>query len=184
MERPPADVPSPALCRRILAEQGVPDAIIRHSDRVAALVLRLSGDLARAGSVKTDSRLLEAAALLHDIAKASTAGTSKDHAVEGGRLLGSMGFVRLAELVSHHMHPPPLPPREDITESHLLAYCDKRVLNEEVVSLEVRFRDLLARYGGVSPEAVPRIMKSAEAMEDLERRIFRDLPYPPEDLSP
>jgi len=60
-------------------------------------------------------------------------------------------------------------------------YADKRVLHEEVVTLEARFADLKMRYGR-TPEALARIKVTEVKSRALEDKIFAPLQLSPLDL--
>ena len=123
----------------------MPDNIRDHSFVVAEIASCLAGALIRAG-VRLNARLVEASALLHDIAKGWCILNGGNHALEGGKLLRGWGYSRLAPIVEDHIDlredflPPPL------TESLVVNYSDKLVKHDEVVSLEERFTDLAFRY--------------------------------------
>ena len=138
--------PSAATCRRLLVAHGVPEHIRRHSGQVARVARQVSAAL-RVRGERIDAGLIEAAALLHDIAKAPCLESRLDHAAEGGRVLRELGLAGVAAVVERHVHLGPWDPRGPVTEAEVVNYADKRVLYEGVVSLEERFRDLILRYG-------------------------------------
>ena len=173
--------PSATTCRRLLVEHAVPDHIRRHSAQVAR-VARQMGEALRKRGEKIDVGLVEAAALLHDIAKAPCIESRLDHAAEGGRVLRELGLPAVATIVERHVHLGPWDPRGPATEAEVVNYADKRVLYEEVVSLEVRFRDLIMRYGKGRLEFEERIRRNWATMEAVEVKLFRALPIGPADL--
>lgn len=166
----------------MLDARGVPDHIRRHSEEVARVARRLAESLCRHECESLDVSLLEAGALLHDIAKAECLTNQRDHALEGGRVLRELGHGDIAEIVERHVELGPWQADGPVTEAELLNYADKRVRHEEVVSLADRFDDLLVRYGGSSERAANRIRRNRQVMEALEAKIFRRLPFGPEDL--
>jgi putative nucleotidyltransferase with HDIG domain len=175
-----SDLPTPAECLRVLSAYSVPHHIVRHSEKVALLARKLAGDLQDACPCGPDVPLVESAALLHDIAKASSRAGLADHAVEGGKILRALGMPRVAHLVDLHIDPGPAASSAKITDAELLAYSDKRVLHQRVVSLDERFDDLLRRYDGVEGQTAAK--RARRNMISLEKRIFRLLPYPAESL--
>lgn len=178
-DRPRA--PDRVQCQRLLDAHQVPPHIRRHSEEVARVALLLGRELQAAGET-LDLELVEAGALLHDIAKAACLTTRGDHAGEGGRVLRGAGYPAVAELVERHVELGPWDPAGPITEAELLNYSDKRVRHEEVVGLEGRFRDLVARYGAAHPEAEARIRRNWATTEGVERKIFGRLPFGPEQV--
>jgi putative nucleotidyltransferase with HDIG domain len=173
--------PSPATCRRLLAAHDVPDHIRRHSVQVARVARRIAEQLRERGE-PVDVALVEAAALLHDIAKAPCLKSRLDHAAEGGRVLRELGLDAVAALVERHVHLGDWDPRGPVTAAELVNYADKRVLYEDVVGLEERFRDLIARYGRGQREFEQRIRRNWATMEAVEAKIFGRLPIGPADI--
>lgn len=173
-------VPDRSTCRALLEEHGVPAHIQRHSFQVAGLARRLAEALRLRGE-PVDPDRVEAAALLHDLAKADCLDSRRDHALEGGVLLRALGHPELADLVERHVELGPWDPSGPVTEAELLNYSDKRVRHEELVSLDERFDDLLARYGKGSERAEARIRENWRMVEAVEEKIFRRLPFGPAD---
>jgi uncharacterized protein len=175
--------PSVTTCRRLLASHQVPLHIRRHSARVAGVAREVADALRKRGE-SLDVALVEAAALLHDIAKAPCLESRLDHAAEGGRVLRELGLPAVAEVVERHVHLGPWDPRGPVTAAEVVNYADKRVLYEDVVSLEERFRDLIARYGRGHFEFEERIRRNWATMEAVEAKIFGRLPIDPTDVLP
>jgi hypothetical protein len=67
-------------------------------------------------------------------------------------------------------------------EAEILNYADKRVLHDEVVSLDRRRDYILERYGKL-PEDQERIRWLWKKTLDLENKIFSDLTIVPEDIN-
>jgi putative nucleotidyltransferase with HDIG domain len=174
--------PDPTLCRALLESHGVPEHIRRHSEEVARMARRIAEARRRFTEETPDLDLVEAAALLHDIAKAACLQSRKDHALEGGRILRELGHTEIAALVERHVELGHWSAEGAVTEAELLNYSDKRVRHEEVVSLAERFEDLLARYGSASEQASARIRNNWRVTTALEEKIFRGLPFRPEDV--
>jgi putative nucleotidyltransferase with HDIG domain len=149
---------------------------------VARLARRLAVELQASSPLPPDVQLVEAGALLHDIAKASSFGTGLDHAVAGAHRLRSLGLPQVADIVERHVHLGEWKRSGPVTEAEILNYSDKRVLHEEVVSLDRRFRDLIVRYGKDDPVTEEAIRANWTNLQDLERKIFRHLSWESEDL--
>jgi uncharacterized protein len=174
-------VPDRAECGRLLDLHRVPAHIRRHSEQVARVALQLARGLNVQGA-DLDLELIEAGALLHDIAKADCLASHRDHAREGGEVLRREGYLRVAALVERHVELGAWDPDGPFTEAEVLNYSDKRVRHDEVVTLAERFEDLVARYGGRHPEAEARIRRNWEVTRAVERKIFAGLPCGPEEL--
>jgi len=135
----------------------------------------------RAVGAELSIPLIEASALLHDIAKAACLDRG-DHAREGADLLSALGYPEVASLVARHVELGPWERDGRVTEAEILNYSDKRVRHEEVVSLRERFEDLLERYGRRAVGAERRIRRNWEMSQELEAKIFRQVPFGPEDI--
>jgi putative nucleotidyltransferase with HDIG domain len=173
--------PSAATCRRLLAAHGVPAHIRRHSAQVARVARTIAEALREAGE-PVDVGLVEAAALLHDIAKAPCLESRLDHATEGGRVLQEFGLASVAEIVARHVQLGNWDPRGPVTGAELVNYADKRVLHVRLVSLTERFRDLIVRYSGGRTDIEERIRRNWATMEAVEAKIFGRLPIGPADV--
>jgi len=148
--------PSPAECDTILSEVcPVPEDVMRHGRQVQRVAVAVCRGLNLAGAGLDESRVA-AAALLHDIAKGAP-----DHAGTGGRLLTSLGFDRVGDIVAAHtdlpeseMHHP--------GEAAVVYLADKLVMTDRIVSLEQRFANALRRFGD-DPEARSAIERRRDA---------------------
>ena len=67
-------------------------------------------------------------------------------------------------------------------EVEIVNYADKRVLHDEIVSLDTRLNYILERYAK-KPEHRERIHMLWQKTKGLEDRIFSFLPLTPEDLN-
>jgi len=167
----------------LLAAHDVPTHIRRHSVQVARVARDIAEALHRHGET-VDVGLIEAAALLHDIAKAPCLESHLDHAAEGGRVLRELGLDAVAAIVERHVHLGDWDPRGPVTGAELVNYADKRVLYVQVVSLSERFRDLIVRYSRSRADIEERIRRNWAAMEAVEAKIFGRLPFGPDEVAP
>jgi len=69
-----------------------------------------------------------------------------------------------------------------LAEEHVLFYADKRVVHDEIVTLDDRFVYLEKTYGK-TPEAIKRLNLMKEETLFLERRIFDVLDFMPMDVA-
>lgn len=173
--------PSSATCRRLLLAHGVPTHIRRHSAQVARVASRIAAALRERGE-PVDVGLVEAAALLHDIAKAPCLESRLDHAAEGGRVLRVLGLETVAAIVERHVLLGDWNPLGPVTAAEVVNYADKRVLYIRVVSLPERFRDLIVRYSRGRTDIEERIRRNWATMEAVEGKIFGRLPFGPADV--
>ncbi|MCG6536967.1 MAG: HDIG domain-containing protein [Syntrophales bacterium LBB04] len=131
---------------------------------------------------KLDMALIEAGALLHDIAKTECLKTKGNHVEIGAEMIRTLGFNSVARIVAQHVHfEKVFPQNGSIDEVVLVHYADKRVLHEEVVSLKERFTYLTKTYGH-SEDVVMRIEALYQDTLKLEKMIFLHLSFPPQAL--
>ena len=175
--------PTAEECLGILGAHGVPLHIRRHSEQVAKVARRLAAALREYADEPVDVPLIEAAALLHDIAKSSSLATRRDHAIEGGEVLKAMGYGRIAVLVERHVHLGSWDPAGRVVEEEILNYSDKRVRHEDVVTLSERFQDLIVRYGRGNPFVEDAIRQNWRVTEAVEQKLFSRLPFTPDDIT-
>ena len=173
-------IPALEECYELLAREGVPRHIVRHCERVAQVGVFLARELVRAGQ-PLDVFLVAAGGLLHDLTKHHSLRTGENHAESARRRLRALGFPEVAEVVGNHIFLKPGPPGTPIRADELVYYADKRVRHEEIVTLKERFVDLRERYGR-RPSSWVRIWRLEELTRLLERRIFRFLPFGPEEV--
>ena len=173
--------PSTVTCKRLLAAHDVPTHIRRHSVQVARVARTIAEALHERGE-SIDVGLIEAAALLHDIAKAPCLESRLDHATEGGRVLRELGLDAVAAIVERHVRLGDWDPRGPVTGAEVVNYADKRVLYVQVVSLPERFRDLIVRYSQGRTDIEERIRRNWATMDAVEAKIFGRLPIGPADV--
>ena len=174
-------IPTPEECFLLLRRFEVPQHVVDHSRAVHAVALFLCRILNRHGE-RLDQGRIEAASLLHDIAKISALGTLESHSAAGARLLRESGFPELAEIVRQHVILDPGANEGPIREAEVVHYADKRVKFTTIVPLAERFQDLKQRYGK-TPEALAWLEKLEVSSSLLEERLFTRIPIAPEALA-
>lgn len=173
--------PTLSECLELMQGYQMLPNIREHCFRVRDVALILGDHLLSAG-LALDLHLLEAGALLHDIAKTATLGNGGEHARLGAEWLVELGYPAVAEIVREHVwlnHDPAGP--WPIREVEIVNYADKRVLHDQVVTLERRFFDLLHRYGRTE-EIRQRISSNERRSMVLENKIFAGLNIIPDDI--
>jgi uncharacterized protein len=155
--------------------------IREHSWRVRDVAL-LVGERLLAAGVELDLDLLEAGALLHDLAKTATLHNGGEHARLGAEWLIDLGYPAVAEIVREHVWLSRNPAEPwPLREIEIVNYADKRVLHDLVVTLGRRFTDLRTRYGR-TPDIVERISANERRSLILEEKIFTRLTINPDDI--
>jgi|SRR3989338_7941824 len=135
-------IPSKSECLAVLTKNKTPSNVIEHSKAVCRVAEEIANKLIEKG-IKVNKRLVIAAALLHDIER-----EKKDHIEEGAKLIKSLGFPEVSEVISKHsLYKIENPERQPNTyEEKIVFYADKRAKGNKIVSLEERFADLKKRY--------------------------------------
>ena len=156
-------VPATAACREFLARLGTPAPVVAHSAAVAGVARRL-GMALRASGVCLDLKLIEAAALLHDVARAASA-----HAEAGAAVIDAEGYPRVAAVTRFHMQlPGPLPDLPG--ECDVLYLADKLTVGSRTGDLDDRRERAEARFAG-DLEALDAARARLEAARVIAARI-------------
>ena len=173
--------PTLSECLDLMTSHRMLPNIREHSVRVRDVALMVGRHLTAAGVI-LDLGLLEAGALLHDIAKTATLHNGAEHARLGAQWLSDLGYPAVAEIVREHVWLS-RSPREPgpLREVEIVNYADKRVLHDLVVTLPQRFDDLRRRYGR-TPEIIQRITSNEDRSLILEHKIFAGLTITPDDI--
>jgi uncharacterized protein len=164
-------------CIEILDKFDMPQHIRMHSFLVAEVALFLGRQL-NLNDSGLNLRLIEAAALLHDIGKQRSLQTREDHAVLGAQMLDGMVHPAVSEIVRDHIYLDNSHIEGPLTESILVNYSDKRVKHDQVVSVRDRYHDLIERYAK-SPAHRQLLLDKLDLYFELEQRIFSRLTISP-----
>lgn len=138
---------------------------LAHGQGVAEVALALARALGERGPA-LDLELLEAAALVHDIAKGQP-----EHERAGERLLADLGFTRTAEIVAAHRDIDPAKVARP-AERELVYLADKLVRGPQRVDIPLRFQEKLDRFSGDEEAcaAIRRRLEHALGMQELVER--------------
>jgi len=164
-------------CMELLRQFDMPQHIRRHSFLVAEVALVLGARLNQ-NSSRLDLRLIEAAALLHDVGKVRSLKTGENHAALGFQMLEGIVAPDVARIVGEHISLDPSEVGGPLTESLIVNYSDKRVRHDRIVSVEERYDDLIERYAKTPPQ-VEFLRRKLDLYFALERTIFSHLTITP-----
>ncbi len=135
-------IPSRKQCLDILNKNKTPSNVVEHSKTVCKVAEDIADKLTKKG-VSVNKDLVIAAALLHDIER-----LKDSHVAEGAKLLKSMGFPEVSEVIRKHslynLEDPKKQPKT--VEEKIVFYADKIVKGNKIVSLEERFEALEKTY--------------------------------------
>jgi len=154
--------------------------IVSHSVEVAKVALFIAVELNKKGRT-IDLGLVEAASLLHDLAKTECLKTKDDHARTGSQQLKRMGYERVGEIVAQHIWLVKEGDPSCVSEEEIVNYADKRVMHDRIVPLEERFSDLKARYG-LNDKAMDYLERLQKEIYGIENKIFFILQIDPNDI--
>ncbi len=175
------EIPSKKECYHLMCKMNMLDHIVVHSMQVCRVATLLTQDLIDQG-LQLNFELIRAAALLHDITKTRSFKTKENHALTGGQYLTELRYAEVGSLVRQHVTLDEYPQTVSLGEAEVINYADKRVLHEEVVSLDKRRDYILEKYAKI-PEHRQRIYRLWEKTIEIEDTIFRFLSFSPEDLT-
>lgn len=175
------NVPDEKECQRLWDKYGMMPHIREHCRAVASVAIEIVRRAEERGLIP-DGRALSvsyalAGGLLHDLAKTYTIRHGGSHAQLGAAWVREeTGNPALAQAVLWHVSWPWNEGELDDTADPLrlpviVAYADKRVRHDEVVSLKERFDDLMVRYG-IDEERQKRIAGYFARAQAVEQAIF------------
>jgi uncharacterized protein len=154
------------------------------------VVAQVSGVLLSGMEITEDTQpprdLVIAGALLHDIAKTQCIKERCDHSKLGCAICVDLGYPEIGEIVQEHVILADFPVerfRQGIfLAKEIVHYADKRVLHNQVVSLDTRLEYIIKRYGDNDVSRHTLIRKNFRRCQDLEDFLFAHIRYTPEDL--
>ena len=157
------------------------DNIVAHSIRVCQVATLLTDQLNSNGS-ELDPDIIRAAALLHDITKTRSLRTSENHAHTGALYLQERGYPEVGDIVGQHVKLSAFDPGGKPNAAEVLNYADKRVLHDNVVSLEERMAYIIKRYHCSGELGNYRLEKMQQATQEIENKLFAKMPFTAGDL--
>ena len=175
------NIPSKDDCFQLMCRMKMLENIVAHSIQVCRVGMCLVAHL-KLESNQLNGQLVKAAALLHDITKTRSFETEENHALTGGKVLTDLGYPQVGDLVRQHVRLDNYSEPQNLSEAVIVNYADKRVLHDRIVSLKERMTYIMDRYGQKA-EHQERIQMLWEKTKELERKIFRYLPFSPDDLN-
>ena len=161
-------VPEYEECICLLDNSPMADEKIKgHCIKVAETAVKIVTRLDHAPLL--DIPRIEAAALLHDIAR-----KSPNHAIKGGEMLREMGFSDIADIVSVHMDLK-TSPDTPLNEKEIVYFADKLVRGDQVVmDFEKRFKEKLNSFKG-NPDAIKNIQARLETACIIKGKLLKHL---------
>jgi uncharacterized protein len=162
-------VPTEEECYRIMKRHHMLDNIMKHSIQVMNVSMALVDNLRDPSLLQAS--LVQAAALLHDIAKTRTIGSKElRHDLIGGQVMREMGYDDIAVAVESHVVFERFNPIGSLEAREIVFYSDKRVMHDRIVSIDERVDDLVNRYG-INQHIVNLITENKVFVLEMEKKI-------------
>ena len=183
-----ASIPSIDRCLSLMDEFAMLDNIREHSIMVAQVAgTLLSGMIPETMEDPPPPKdLVISGALLHDIAKTQCIKEHCDHSKLGRAICIDLGYPEIGEIVEEHVILADFPveryKKGVFLAKEIVHYADKRVLHDQVVSLNARLDYIIERYGDNDSSRHTLIRKNFRRCQDLEEFLFTHISYTPEDL--
>ncbi|NTV90104.1 MAG: NTP transferase domain-containing protein [Clostridiales bacterium] len=146
-------IPEPEECLYILKKLNLPESITSHVNVVRQVADKIASSLAGAG-IRLDTKLISAAALLHDLAKGE-----ENHEAAGAELVAKLGYPALSGPISRHSELD-WDKSAPIDEAAILYLADKMTWKTEVLDPVERKSRYLKLYG-----------EDSDAVQKIERRL-------------
>lgn len=165
------EIPAADECEKLMKKTfGADIPLMEHCRKVSKLAVFLAKKLNESG-LRLDPDLIEAASLLHDLAKGRA-----NHAAEGARILDQMGYHEIARIVGAHMDIT-IADGKPVEAAEILYLADKMTSRNRYVTLQERFQARLASSSS-SPEILLSVNTRLENARKIQTRLERHLKRP------
>ncbi len=184
------NIPTREQCLTLMEQYGMLANIRAHSllvTRVAEVLLNglMAGNPSGVGL--PEKELVQAGALLHDIAKTICLNQDCLHAQKGRDICLEHGYPAIGEIVCEHVLLKEFSPERYAQgifyAKEIVYYADKRVCHDTIVSIEERLTYILERYGNNDEERFQRIRDNFRRCRILEDSLFSRIHFAPEELA-
>ena len=175
-------IPTISECLKTMDEYQMLDNIKAHSIAVTKVAFLIASFLSKKGADISIKKVI-AGALLHDIGKTESLKTGKDHVEIGVSICIKKGFYEIVDLVSEHVILKYFDENAPYTEKEIIYYSDKRVNHDKIVSLEERLRYIIERYSRGNRIMEHYIRENFALCRRVEKKLFKELPFTPSELS-
>ncbi len=160
--------PSRQECLRLLHEYKTPEHVIRHCIAVADAAVKI-GQALNLHGYHLDLELIQAAGLIHDIAR-----VEDEHWEKGYELAMGWGYEQEAAIIKVHMGYSPFSSVECINETDLVCLGDRIVKEDTYVGLDERMEYIIEKVRKQGHfDAEKRILEKKKEAGDLIKGIER-----------
>ncbi len=174
-------IPTAVQCSRLMDKHRMLENIRAHSYKVAQVAEFIAHSIIGTGISLSLDKVI-GGALLHDIGKTACLDSDHNHALFGAKICAQHGFTGIVDIVAQHVVLKNGLSETGCTEKEIVYYADKRVLHEEVVSLEARLQYILARYGNGDERLCAAISGNFNTCLVLEEKLFARLHFRPDEV--
>lgn len=175
-------IPTDQEIQKLWDDYELPPYKRNHCLLVTRVALWFARQLSTKKGLKVNTKLLEAAALLHDIDKMIPKQKGEHHPDTGVRVLRDAGFLEVSKLIrTHPLHAildPTIAPK--IIEEKLLYLADKMV-KHTIITVDERFA--LWRKENLPPAAVAILDATYPKVKALEQEICSSVGVDPGEIS-
>ncbi|MBN2039496.1 MAG: HDIG domain-containing protein [Spirochaetes bacterium] len=146
--------------------------IVKHSEQVMNVALIIFNNLKP--GINLNKNLILSGSLLHDIKKTESLTSREPHDIIGAEFVKNLGYIELAEIIEEHVILKNFIPEGPLLEKEIVFYADKRVMHDEIVSVEKRIDDILIRYGKTKRRRI-EILKNKKIILEVEKKVIFNL---------
>ena len=129
-------------CLKMLKEYNTPDHVVRHCKAVTDAAVKIASALAAKG-FDFDIQLIEAAGLIHDIARVEDM-----HWLAGADFAHRNGYSQEAKIIRKHMTHSLDPDPAKLKELDMVCLGDRLILEDRYVGIDVRMDYVIKKAGG------------------------------------
>lgn len=166
-------IPNEDECLDIMKKCDMMSHIIDHSIQVKNVSMAIFDNLIDKKIISREKII--AGALLHDIAKSKCIREkTRGHDKLGGDMLREKGLDIIAPIVESHIFFDDFDFDGSLQEREIIFYADKRVMHDQIVTIEARVKDLVDRYG-TNNEIISMIIENKKFVYTIEKKIQRFL---------
>jgi hypothetical protein len=160
----------------------MPSHIRAHSLLVARIAMLIASHLDAQG-IEISIEKSVSGALMHDIAKFPCIASHEDHCMKGKEICEIEGFHEIADIVNEHVILRNPVVAGEYNEKEIVNYADKRVLHDQVVSLQARMDDIKVRYLPKCPHIdISMFNHHFDICNIVEQKLFAKLNFLPQDI--
>lgn len=175
-------IPDNTTIYRLWNQYNLPERKRNHVALVRSVALYFAHELARGQGIIVDERLLEAAALLHDIDKNIPRLPGEVHPQTGVRILKQLGFNSVSSLVANHsVHAILYADTKPQTWEQKFLFLADKMVKDSVISVDERFHLWLSE--DLPENEKEKLQQAYPLVKQLEQEVLELLKVTPLDVA-